>query len=107
MSSMCCLQLFCIHSVNTHIEPHILISHVSEDDGLFTEGLTVSPLVVKGLKLIFCPADFVDCWLNSKLIVYGKYVLVLQRIDISQCSLKILIFQSYPWNLFKQFASQM
>ena len=47
---MCCLKLFCIHSVNTHIELHILISHMSKDDGLFTGGFTVSPLVVKGLK---------------------------------------------------------
>ena len=39
-----------MHSINTCIEPHILISHVSEDDGLFTWGLTVSPLVVKGLN---------------------------------------------------------
>ena len=50
MCSMCCLKLFCIHSVNTHIEPHVLISHVSEDDGLFTRELMVSPLVVKGIK---------------------------------------------------------
>ena len=47
---MCCLELFCIHSISTHIELHILISHVSEDDGLFTQGLTVSPLVAKGLN---------------------------------------------------------
>ena len=62
---MCCLKLFCIHSINTHIEPHILISHVSEDDGLFTWGLMVSPLVVKGLTVgLVC----VDEWLKAILV---------------------------------------
>ena len=50
MCSMHCLKLFCIHSVNSCTDPHILISHVSEHNGLFTWGLTVSPLVVKGIN---------------------------------------------------------
>ena len=27
---MCCLDLFCIHSINTYIEPHILMKDITD-----------------------------------------------------------------------------